>query len=62
MNVSLDDVQVRGIRKVEKEDLQMAEKLGFTMKLIGKAENKTSHSFKCRTDAFTEPASIIKCE
>lgn len=63
MNVSLDDVQVRGIRKVEKEDLQMAEKLGFTMKLIGKAEKqRTSHSFKCRTDAFTEPASIIKCE
>ncbi|CAM3829185.1 MULTISPECIES: homoserine dehydrogenase [Bacillus] len=42
MNVSLDDVQVRGIRKVEKEDLQMAEKLGFTMKLIGKAEKQGS--------------------
>ena len=40
MNVSLDDVQVRGIRKVEKEDLQMAEKLGFTMKLMGKRRNK----------------------
>ena len=42
MNVSLDDVQVRGIRKVEKEDLEMAEKLGFTMKLIGKAEKQGS--------------------
>jgi homoserine dehydrogenase len=42
MNVSLDDVQVRGIRKVEKEDLEMAKKLGFTMKLIGKAEKQGS--------------------
>ncbi|KFN03580.1 homoserine dehydrogenase [Bacillus clarus] len=42
MNVSLEDVQVRGIRKVEKEDLEMAEKLGFTMKLIGKAEKQGS--------------------
>jgi len=40
VNVSLDDVQVKGIRKVEKEDLKMAEKLGFTMKLIGKAEKQ----------------------
>ena len=62
MNVSLDDVQVRGIRKVEKEDLQMAEKLGFTMKLIGKAEKQGSAIHLSRTDAFTEPASIIKCE
>ncbi|CAM4396098.1 homoserine dehydrogenase [Bacillus manliponensis] len=42
MNVSLDDVQVRGIRKVGKKDLEMAEKLGFTMKLIGKAEKQGS--------------------
>ncbi|WP_242144652.1 MULTISPECIES: homoserine dehydrogenase [unclassified Bacillus cereus group] len=42
MNVSLDDVYVRGIRNIEKEDLEMAEKLGFTMKLIGKAEKEGS--------------------
>ncbi|PEI92901.1 homoserine dehydrogenase [Bacillus pseudomycoides] len=42
MNVSLDDVHVRGIRNVEKEDLEMAEKLGFTMKLVGKAEKQGS--------------------
>ncbi|KEK24157.1 homoserine dehydrogenase [Bacillus gaemokensis] len=42
MNVSLDDVHVRGIRNIEKEDLEMAEKLGFTMKLIGKAEKEGS--------------------
>lgn len=42
MNVSLDDVHVRGIRNVEKEDLEMARKLGFTMKLVGKAEKQGS--------------------
>ncbi|HGE5781202.1 TPA: homoserine dehydrogenase [Bacillus pseudomycoides] len=42
MNVSLDDVHVRGIRNVEKEDLEMAGKLGFTMKLVGKAEKQGS--------------------
>ncbi|EOW9529078.1 homoserine dehydrogenase [Bacillus cytotoxicus] len=42
MNVSLDDVYVRGIRNIEKEDLEVAEKLGFTMKLIGKAEKEGS--------------------
>ncbi|PDZ09613.1 homoserine dehydrogenase [Bacillus pseudomycoides] len=42
MNVSLDDVHVRGIRNVEKKDLEMAGKLGFTMKLVGKAEKQGS--------------------
>lgn len=42
MNVSLDDVHVRGIRNIEKEDLEMAKKFGFTMKLIGKAEKQGS--------------------
>ncbi|HDR4571554.1 homoserine dehydrogenase [Bacillus cytotoxicus] len=42
MNVSLDEVYVRGIRNIEKEDLEIAEKLGFTMKLIGKAEREGS--------------------
>lgn len=40
VNVALDDVHVRGIRNVKKEDLEMAGKLGFTMKLIGKAEKE----------------------
>lgn len=42
MNVSLDDVYVRGIRHVAKEDLEMAKKLGLTMKLVGKAEQDNS--------------------
>ncbi|MDM5154514.1 homoserine dehydrogenase [Bacillus sp. DX1.1] len=42
MNVSLSDVHVQGIRDVEKEDLEMAKKLGFTMKLVGKAEQHDS--------------------
>ena len=37
-NVSLDDVSVRGISSVSKEDIMYAKKLGYEMKLLGIAE------------------------
>ncbi len=41
----------------------MAEKLGFTMKLIGKAEKQgPAIHLSVEPTLFTEPASIIKCE
>ncbi|MDT2048517.1 homoserine dehydrogenase [Bacillus sp. 1780r2a1] len=42
MNISLDDIHVRGIRHVDKTDLKVAKKLGLTMKLVGKAEMSNS--------------------
>lgn len=35
MNLDLDDVSVKGITKVTSEDLQYADQLGYTMKLVG---------------------------
>jgi homoserine dehydrogenase len=37
-NVGLDDVSVRGISSVSKEDIMYAKKLGYEMKLLGIAE------------------------
>ncbi|WP_280771114.1 homoserine dehydrogenase [Salipaludibacillus daqingensis] len=35
MNLDLDDVSVKGITKVTSQDLQYADQLGYTMKLVG---------------------------
>ena len=40
MNISLDDVSVRGISKITQEDLFYSEQLGYIVKLIGIAERK----------------------
>ncbi|MDG5787455.1 homoserine dehydrogenase [Evansella sp. AB-P1] len=37
MNIDLDDVEVSGISRVTKEDLEYGDQLGYTMKLIGLA-------------------------
>lgn len=39
-NVALDDVEVRGISKVTKEDILYGKKLGYEVKLLGIAERK----------------------
>ena len=40
MNIALEDVSVQGISAVTEEDLNYAEQLGYTMKLIGIAKRK----------------------
>lgn len=40
MNISLDDVSVKGISNVSQEDLFYAEQLGYTLKLIGIADRR----------------------
>lgn len=40
MNIDLDDVKVKGITEITEEDLQYAEQLGYTMKLIGIAHRE----------------------
>ncbi|RFU67211.1 homoserine dehydrogenase [Bacillus sp. V59.32b] len=35
MNIDLDDVKVKGITEISKDDLDYSQKLGYTMKLIG---------------------------
>ncbi|MDQ0273065.1 homoserine dehydrogenase [Cytobacillus purgationiresistens] len=40
MNIDLDDVKVEGITDITEEDLQYAEQLGYTMKLIGIAHRE----------------------
>ncbi|WP_409302502.1 homoserine dehydrogenase [Peribacillus sp. SCS-155] len=37
MTIDLDDVQIRGITEISKDDLSYSQKLGYTMKLIGLA-------------------------
>lgn len=37
MNVELDQIETKGIRDLQQEDIQMAEKLGYKIKLIGSA-------------------------
>lgn len=41
MNLDLDDVSVKGITKITGQDLQYADQLGYTMKLVGIA-NRTN--------------------
>lgn len=41
--VSFEDVQVKGISKVNKEDILYAKKLGYEMKLLGIAENQDGY-------------------
>ncbi|WP_068676345.1 homoserine dehydrogenase [Oceanobacillus sp. Castelsardo] len=40
MDVDLDDVKVKGISNISLDDLKYADKLGYTMKLIGNADFK----------------------
>jgi homoserine dehydrogenase len=40
MDVDLEDVQVKGISNISLDDLKYADKLGYTMKLIGNADFK----------------------
>lgn len=40
VNVSLDDVSVKGISSISKEDILYAKKLGYEVKLLGIAERK----------------------
>ncbi|BFT74920.1 MULTISPECIES: homoserine dehydrogenase [Paenibacillus] len=42
-NVSLSDVEAKGISKVTKEDIQYGKKLGYEVKLLGIAENHDGH-------------------
>ncbi|RTE08247.1 homoserine dehydrogenase [Paenibacillus whitsoniae] len=42
-NVALSDVEVKGISKVSKEDIQYGKKLGYEVKLLGIAENHDGH-------------------
>jgi homoserine dehydrogenase len=42
-NVSLSDVNVRGISKISKEDILYGKKLGYEVKLLGIAENHNGH-------------------
>jgi homoserine dehydrogenase len=42
-NVSLSDVNVRGISKISKEDIFYGKKLGYEVKLLGIAENHNGH-------------------
>ncbi|CAH8769366.1 homoserine dehydrogenase [Paenibacillus dendritiformis] len=39
-DVSLEDVEVRGISRIKKEDIAFAKKLGYEMKLLGIAERQ----------------------
>lgn len=43
VNVSLDDVEVKGISKVSKEDIAYGKKLGYEVKLLGIAERRDDH-------------------
>jgi homoserine dehydrogenase len=42
-NVSLQDVGVKGISKISKEDILYGKKLGYTVKLLGIAERQDDH-------------------
>jgi homoserine dehydrogenase len=42
-NVSLSDVNVKGISKISKEDILYGKKLGYEVKLLGIAENHNGH-------------------
>ncbi len=55
MNVSLDDVVVRGISSVTKADLDYCDQLGYTMKLIGLAKRDDG-----RVEVSVEPTLLPK--
>ncbi|TWI60104.1 homoserine dehydrogenase [Halalkalibacter nanhaiisediminis] len=55
MNVSLDDVVVRGISSVTKSDLDYCDQLGYTMKLIGLAKRDDG-----RVEVSVEPTLLPK--
>jgi homoserine dehydrogenase len=42
-NVSLSDVNAKGISQISKEDIQYGKKLGYEVKLLGIAENHDGH-------------------
>ncbi|NEU30075.1 homoserine dehydrogenase [bacterium LRH843] len=55
MNVKLDDVIVRGISSVTKDDLDYCDQLGYTMKLIGLAKRDDG-----RVEVSVEPTLLPK--
>ncbi|MDT8858634.1 homoserine dehydrogenase [Alkalihalobacillus sp. MEB130] len=55
MNVSLDDVSVKGISSVTKADLDYCDQLGYTMKLIGLAKRDEG-----RVEVSVEPTLLPK--
>ncbi len=55
MNVSLDDVVVKGISSVTKTDLDYCDQLGYTMKLIGLAKRDEG-----RVEVSVEPTLLPK--
>ena len=40
MKIDLEDVSVKGITSITEEDIQYGKQLGYTMKLIGIAQNR----------------------
>lgn len=50
MNIDINDVSVKGITKVTKEDLDFCKRLGYTIKLIGIADRKEG-----RVEVSVEP-------
>ncbi|MCK0472726.1 homoserine dehydrogenase [Halalkalibacter sp. APA_J-10(15)] len=55
MDVSLDDVSVKGISSVTEEDLDYCDQLGYTMKLIGLAQRDDG-----RVEVSVEPTLLPK--